>query len=67
MLHLEEATIHRHVAAVHVQDDDVARGNPHHRIPRAATQQVRAGLADTSPALRLQLCGSEGAERNRHG
>src|SRR5881296_3479989 len=51
---LEEATVHGYVAPVHVQHDDVARGDAHHRVPRAAAQQMSAWSADPGPALGLK-------------
>src|SRR6266480_3261151 len=35
---LQEATVHRHVVPVHVEDDDVARGDADHRVPRLGLQ-----------------------------
>src|SRR5712675_607198 len=51
----EEATIDRHVVPVHVEHDDVARGDANDGVPRAASQRVRAGGADARPTLHLQL------------
>src|SRR6266513_737285 len=59
---LEEATIDRDVVPVDVEDDDVARGNPNHRIPRAAAQRVRPGGTDARPAFDLQPRGRDSIE-----
>ena len=59
---LEESTIDRHVVPVDVEDDDVARGNPNHRVPRAAAQGVRPGGPDARPALYLQPRGRDSIE-----
>ena len=50
---LEEAAIDRDVVPVHVEYDDVARGDPNDRIPSATPQRVRAGGTDTRPAFHL--------------
>src|SRR5216117_275202 len=63
---LEEAPVDRHVAPVHVEHDDVARGDTDHRVPCAAAQEMGAGLADPGPALRLKARRRDWAERNRH-
>src|SRR5712691_6377449 len=63
---LEEAPVDRDVAPIHVQHDDVARRDADHRIPGAAAQQVRAGLADAGPALGLEPRGRRGTEGSSH-
>ena len=52
---LEKATIDWNVVTIHIEDDDVARRDPHDWIPRATTQCVRAGGTDACPTLHLQL------------
>ena len=56
---LEETAIDGNVAAIDIEDDNMARGNADYRIPRPATQQMGAGLTDTRPSFRLQLCRRE--------
>lgn len=56
---LEEATIDRNVVTIHVEHDDVARGNADDWIPRTTTQCVRAGRTDACPTFHLQLCWSD--------
>src|SRR5216117_4300617 len=63
---LEEAPIHRYVAPVHVQHHDVARRDAHDGVPRAPTQQMSAGPANTGPAFGLEPRGSHRAEGNTH-
>src|SRR5438093_13425539 len=56
---LEEAAVDRDVVPVDVEDDDVARGDANDRIPGATPQRVRAGGADTRPALHLKARGRD--------
>src|SRR5438445_3302749 len=61
---LEKAAVHRDVAAIHVEHDDVAGGDAHDGIPRAAAQQVGARSAHASPSLGLNPSGSDRADRH---
>src|SRR6266851_869466 len=63
---LEEPTVHRHVAPIHVQHHDVARGDTNDGVPRAATQQVRTGPPDARPSLGLKTRGSHRTEGHGH-
>ena len=53
---LKKPPVHRHVAPVDVQHDDLARGNAHDGVPRAAAQEMRAPLPDARPAPGLEFC-----------
>ena len=56
---LEEAPIDGHVVPVHVEHDDVARGDANDGIPGAAPQRVGAGGPDPRPALHLKARGRD--------
>src|SRR5207302_2327573 len=62
----EEAAVDGYVTPVHIEHDDVARGDAHHGVPRTAAQQVRPRLPDSGPPLRLEARWGDRAERNRH-
>src|SRR5438445_1862829 len=61
---LEKPAVHRNVAAIHVEHDDVAGRDAHDGIPRAAAQQVGARSANASPSLSLNPSGSDVAGRH---
>jgi hypothetical protein len=57
---LEEPPVHRNVAPIDVEDDDLTRGYAHDGIPCTATQKVRASFSDARPAPGLESCGTDG-------
>jgi hypothetical protein len=63
---LEEPPVHRYVAAVHIQHDDLAGRNAHDRVPGPSAEEMRAAFPDTRPAPGLESCGTNGTSWNRH-
>ena len=63
---LEEPPVHRYVAPVHIQHDDLARRNAHDRVPGPSAEEVRPPFADARPAPGLESCGTNGTSWNCH-
>lgn len=62
----EKPPVHRNVAPIDVQYDDLTRRNADDRVPRSPAEEVRASFSDARPAPGLESGGPYGTRWIRH-